>query len=98
MYVDEHGKPVEEEPEEQAKDPEAGYFEVWEENWEAAQLFRSLSTQWIVIVGLGGAVYQGLDYNRVEATMRLMGIESSLRLFQKIQTMEAAGAKAMNDH
>lgn len=60
-------------------------FEVWEENWEALNLFFRLQTQWRV--GFNGAT--GLDYTSVLAVFDLYGVENRIDAFECIQVCEA---------
>ena len=72
---------------------------VWEENWQAVTLFVGLRTQWRMHVGMGGAIYQGLDYLAAEAALRLQRVPRSAwpALFDDLQVMEAAALPLLND-
>jgi Phage related hypothetical protein (DUF1799) len=72
---------------------------VWEENWLAVSVFVGLRTQWRLHVGMGGAIYQGLDYMAVEAALRLQRVPRRdwPALFDDLQVMEAAALPLLND-
>ena len=42
-----------------------------EQNWPTLQIFIQCQTQWRVVLGLGGVLYQGLDYSSVAAVLAL---------------------------
>jgi hypothetical protein len=69
----------------------ADVFEVWEENWEAVEMFLRLQTQWRV--GMSGPV--GLDYVAAEWLFRLYAIAEPASLLEDLQVMEAAALTAM---
>ncbi|MGN2393356.1 DUF1799 domain-containing protein, partial [Pelomicrobium sp. G1] len=60
--------------------------EVWPENWPAVELFLGCATQWRVD-GMSGAVL-GLDYQGVEALMRIRRVRDRAALFDDLQIME----------
>jgi hypothetical protein len=62
-------------------------FEVWEENWEAVQMFLRCQTQWRT-GGMGGAV--GLDYGAVAWLFRLHRVKDQRALLEDLQIMEGA--------
>lgn len=70
--------------------------EVWEENMTAARLFNSLQTQWRWKPNGRAA---GLDYAAAWATMPMIGIKKKHRTdaFSRLQIMEQAGIKAINE-
>ncbi|HEY9081344.1 DUF1799 domain-containing protein [Magnetovibrio sp.] len=57
-------------------------------NADAVRLFVMLKTQWR-FAGLDGAP-MGLDYQAIEPTARLAGIETTPKLFNKLRVMEYA--------
>jgi hypothetical protein len=63
------------------------HFEVWEENWEAVQMFLRCQTQWRTS-GMGGIV--GLDYGAVAWLLRLYRVKDQRTLLEDLQVMEAA--------
>lgn len=60
-------------------------FEVWEENWQALQIFLRCQTQWRV--SMSGLV--GLDYGALEWVTKLFVVEDPLRMLEQIQVIEA---------
>ena len=60
------------------------------------ELFRQLSTQWRMAVGMGGAVYLGLDYSAVWALMQLLDLPKRADLFADLQVMELAALRELN--
>ncbi|MFM0192420.1 DUF1799 domain-containing protein [Paraburkholderia strydomiana] len=76
-------------------------FEVYEENWDAVQVFSALSTQWRMSAfsGFGAArlVHTGLDYAAIEPVYRLIGIRRDRRaaIFEQIRVMEEAALDAL---
>lgn len=75
-----------------------GHFLVFQEGWQAWRLFMALATQWRVIAGMGGMVYQGLDLGSIEPAMRLMGIKKKhwTGLFSDLKLMEQSALKELN--
>jgi len=72
------------EMEEQQEDTE---FVIYPENWNAWKAFLTVATQWSR--GPMGAV-DGLDYQRVEAGLRMAQIKISDQDFLRLQVIEAA--------
>ncbi|KQV78471.1 hypothetical protein ASD15_21910 [Massilia sp. Root351] len=72
---------------------------VWEENWATVLLFLDVSTQWNVSAGMEGRIYWGLDYQKVESTMRMLGIAQELQpdLFRGLRVMEQAALPLLNE-
>ena len=60
--------------------------EVWEENWEAVEMFLRLQTQWRV--GINGLI--GLDYGAAEWLFRLYAVHEPASLLEDLQVMEGA--------
>lgn len=67
-------------------------FEVWEENWQALEIFAQCQTQWRT--SMSGLV--GLDYTAVAWVLRLNQVEDELLTLQKLQIVEATVLKLMN--
>lgn len=67
---------------------------MWPENWPAVELFLGCATQWRVD-GMSGAVL-GLDYQGVEALMRIRRVRDRAALFDDLQIMERAALRALN--
>ena len=55
-----------------------------------------MATQWRVAVGMGGAVYLGLDYSAVCALMQLLDLPKPAELFADLQAMESAALRELN--
>lgn len=66
-------------------------IEVWPDNILAVNVFVSMSTQWRT--GAMGAT--GLDYNALEATMRMMGIAVNGEILEEIRILEDAALETM---
>lgn len=73
-----------------------GDFAVYAENLEAAELFEHATTQWVIVSGMGGAKYQGLDYSKVESLMNMLGIVDRKVVLQQLRLMEAVALKELN--
>ena len=65
---------------------------MWEENWEAVQMFVRASTQWRTT--MAGPV--GLDYGALEWLFRLYEVKDPKALLEDVQVMEGAALKAMS--
>jgi len=70
--------------------------EVWAENWETVRAFAAISTQWRVVVGMGGAAYVGLDYAAARAGLELSGFEVTPALWDGIRVMESEALAWLN--
>lgn len=62
-------------------------FIVHWENWEAVNIFLDMCTQWRVIAGFGGAVYQGLEYASLIALINLK-CENPTQTFDDVRIIE----------
>jgi hypothetical protein len=77
-------------------------FEVYDENWDAVQVFLALSTQWRIsaLSGFGAArmVHTGIDYGAIEPVYRLLDIPRGRRvaIFQQLRVMEGAALDALH--
>ena len=75
-------------------------YELWPEFAPAWEVFQACgNTQWRLIVGMGFARYQGLDYGSVETAMRMHGIprKDQRRVFGEIRILEDEALKHLND-
>ena len=70
---------------------------MWEEHWEALQVFFACRTQWRIIAGTAGAQHQGLDYPAVESVMRMRGVTDTAQMLERLQYIEAGALEALND-
>lgn len=69
---------------------------MWEEHWEALQVFFACRTQWRIIAGMAGAQHQGLDYPAVESVMRMRGVTDTAQMLEQLQYIEAGALEALN--
>lgn len=74
----------------QDHDPE--HFEVFEENWEAVQIFLRMTTQWNRIDG----AFIGLNYVALESILRVLEVENKKAVFEDIQFMEFEALRVLN--
>lgn len=74
-------------------------FEVERENLTAVQVFVAMQTNWRIVAGMGGVVYQGLDYPALQSVANMLGIKRKTLpdLFDDIQIMEAAALPLLNE-
>jgi Phage related hypothetical protein (DUF1799) len=63
---------------------ELKHFEVWPENWPAAELFMRCQTQWRVSDGRR----IGLDYGALLAIGSLFAVESLSQVVEDVQVIE----------
>lgn len=54
------------------------------------------ATQWVVLVGMGGVHYQGLDYSKVQAVTNMMGVTPSRELLWQLRVMEDEARGVLN--
>lgn len=71
-------------------------FHVFDDNWEVVLLFCRMATQWRIVVGMAGAIYQGIDYTALEAVMRMNRVKDRGRMWGGIQIMERAALEVLN--
>lgn len=71
-------------------------YAVWEEHWQALQVFLACRTQWRIIAGMAGAQHQGLDYPAVESVMRMRGVEDTAQVLGQLQQIEAGALEVLN--
>lgn len=77
--------------------PPEQLFEVWEENWQAAQLFMRMQTQWHRVAGFAGERRTGLMYSEMFNVMDRMRVkrQRQLELWGDLQEMEFAALNAI---
>lgn len=77
----------------------AQVYELWPEHEQTFAVFSALESQWIVHLGFGGVFFQGIDYTRLESTMRLMQVppEDWKSTFEGLRIMERAAKTVLND-
>jgi len=69
---------------------------VWAEHEAALEIFLACSRQWRVIVGMGGAAYQGLDLASVAAAMEIHAIDDRRECLYQVQQIEAGALEMLN--
>lgn len=82
--------------EEQREEPED--FELWPQHWEAWMVFLRVQSQWKLAVGMGGALWLGLDYHGVDMVLRKVVPDDSrhLEILDQLQVMEQEALKIRN--
>jgi hypothetical protein len=70
-----------------------GDFAVWEENWQAIEMFMRCQTQWRTT--MSGVL--GLDYGAVAWILRLYEVEDQRSMLEDLQVMEAAAMTVLNE-
>lgn len=71
-------------------------LEVWEEHWEAFELFAACATQWRIIVGMSGSFYQGLDYQALSAARAELELAPSRQRLEQVRCIEAGALDVIN--
>lgn len=78
-------------------------FAVWPQNWHAVMVFCDMASQWRVVAGLAGLMYQGLEYSALPLVMRarkpLVARRHRQRLHElmpQLRTLERTAAKFLN--
>ena len=71
----------------------AEHFEVWEENWQAVEMFLRLQTQWRV--GFSGLL--GLDYLAAKWLFDVYSVEDHKEMLDALMTMERAALSALSE-
>jgi len=75
-------------------------FEVWPDHWHALQVFLGMGSQWRIVGGMAGLLYQGLDYGALEPVLRAHKRgphrQPMKRLMPQLRRLEAAAADVLN--
>jgi hypothetical protein len=73
-------------------------FLLWREHWAAWYVFLSSGTQWRLAVGLGGALWLGLDYTGLDVVRRACGITDTdwPEVFEQVQVLETEALAVRN--
>lgn len=73
-------------------------FAIWEENWQAFEIFCALQTQWYSAAGLMGVVRTGLMYQAATDEMRERNIPRARRMELRadLRVMERAALETWN--
>lgn len=78
---------------------ESDTYELWPEFADAWDVFQACgNTQWRVLVGMGFAQFQGLDYGSVESVVNMHGIprKKQRQLLAYVRTLEDEALKHLN--
>ena len=78
---------------------EDGDYLVWAENWDTWCVFRDCGTQWIVLAGMSGFYYQGIDYMKLATVMDFKTVPDDKRaaMFDDIRLMEGVAKQVLNE-
>jgi hypothetical protein len=71
-------------------------FELLPENAPVFNAFTCLSTQWRMLAGMAGALYQGLDYQAIPTVLRMLGLPETPDTFNDLRAMELAALPILN--
>ena len=66
--------------------------EIWEENWQAVEMFLRAQTQWRTT--MNGLL--GLDYGVLAWLFKMYAVEDPRALLEDLQVMEAAAMAVIN--
>lgn len=72
---------------------------VWEENWRSLEFFLGIEHQWVIVSGMAGVHYVGLNYPAIESVMRTLSpVPKKQRpaLFNDLRVMERAALEILN--
>lgn len=64
-------------------------------NWESFMAFIACQTQWRMVAGFGGLIWQGLDYAACRLVLR--DIKAGPHVFADIRHMEGAALQILNE-
>lgn len=83
-------------PQDQLEEPED--FELWPDHWDAWMVFLRVQSQWKLVVGMGGALWTGLDYQGVDMVLRkvVRDEDRHLVVLDQLQVMEQEALKIRN--
>lgn len=76
-----------------ARQADRELIEVHADNWDTVRVFEALGTQWR-FAGLQG-MRVGLDYQAIEPTARLLGVEITERRFAELRLMEQVAMREL---
>lgn len=82
--------------EQQREEPED--YELWPDHWAAWMVFLRCQSQWKLAVGMGGAMWLGLDYQGVDMVLRKVVPDEShhLEILDQLQVLEQEALKIRN--
>jgi hypothetical protein len=76
---------------------------IWPEHWHAVTVLTTMATQWLVVAGMGGIAWTGMDYSSlptvIEATKSSMPRRLRKRLAEllpQLQVMERVVLRIRN--
>ena len=74
-------------------------FELWPEHAPVMAVWLAMTTQWNILSGMNGVIYQGLDYGVLPTVLRLLGAPRRdwPEMFVDLRTMESAALPVLND-
>ena len=78
---------------------EGDVYELWPEHQQAWECFLACSgSQWRVLMGMGAALYQGLDYGSLETVIRIHQIprNQQRQVFDQVRILEDEALKHLN--
>lgn len=83
-------------PAEQLEEPED--FELWPDHWAAWVVFLRCQSQWELTIGVGGAVWTGLNYSGVDMVLRKVVPDERdhLEVLDQLQVLEREALKIRN--
>lgn len=70
---------------------------IWPENWQVAQVF--LACRWILVLGFGGAYWQGISAQEIDAACRLRCVPRAKwpEVLDGVRIMESAAQPILNE-
>jgi|GEM_PF-747233 len=73
-------------------------MEILSENLTTVEAFLAVQTNWIILAGLGGIVYHGINYTQLHSVFAMMNIPRKEwpALFSDIRIMEQAALPLLN--
>lgn len=69
---------------------------IWPEHVAAVEAYLTVQTQWRISLGMAGLYAEGLDYQGVEAGLRMAGIEVTPELWAELRLIESGARDAKN--
>lgn len=74
-------------------------FEVLPENMDAVEVFMAMQTNWTLLAGMAGVIYQCLNYTALESVFRMMNIPRKKwrSLFDDIRILELSALPILNE-
>lgn len=82
---------------ERPPEPDPEHFYVHPSNWTAFQIFEACRTQWRLVVGMSGVLYQGLEYPSVMAVITAWGVKNPRKVFRQVRLLEIGALSVINE-